>query len=83
LKDIANARDTTNTIARRVTNMRIRLVKNHIQIRIHKLRDQKQIVSQFIHESDIIQGEEAIYLNDASTKHLTLLVIPKIHILLV
>jgi hypothetical protein len=53
-------------------------VKKHIQISINKLRDGKQIIPQFIHKSDIIQGEVIIYLDDAGTKHLTLLVIPKI-----
>jgi hypothetical protein len=62
--------------------MKIRFAKKHIQISINKLRDRKHIVSQFIHKSDIIQGEEIIYLNDADTKHLTLLVILKSHILL-
>jgi hypothetical protein len=67
LKDIANERDGTNTLARRVKNMWIRLAKKHIQISINKLRDKKKIVSQFIHKSDIIQDEEVIYLDDAGT----------------
>jgi hypothetical protein len=50
---------------------------------IIKLRDRKQIVSQPVHKSDIIQGEAIIYLDDVGPKHLTLLVIPKSHILLV
>jgi hypothetical protein len=54
-----------------------------MQISIHRLRDRKQVVSQHIHKSDIIHGEMIIYLNDASTKHLTFLIIPKSHILLV
>jgi hypothetical protein len=54
LKDFTNMRDATNTLARRVKNMRIRFTKKHIQISINKLRDRKQIVSQFIHKSDII-----------------------------
>jgi hypothetical protein len=83
LKKISNARDATNTLARRIKNMRIRLVKKHTQISIIKLRDRKQVVSQPIHKSDIIQGEAIIYLDDIGTKHLTLLVIPKCHILLV
>jgi D-Tyr-tRNAtyr deacylase len=83
LKDFANMRDATNTLARRVKNMRIRFAKKHVQISINKLRDRKKIVSQFIHKSDIIQGEEVIYLDDAGTKHLTFLIIPKSHILLV
>jgi hypothetical protein len=83
LKDFANTRDATNTLARRVKNMRIRFAKKHLQISINKLRDRKQIVSQLIYRSNIIQGEVIIYLDDAGTKHLTLLVIPKSHILLV
>jgi hypothetical protein len=62
--------------------MRIRLVKKHTQTRITKLRDRKQVVSQPIHKSDIIEGEAVIYLDDAGPKHLTLLVNPKSHILL-
>jgi hypothetical protein len=58
-------------------------VKKYTQININKLRDRKQVVSQPIHKSDIIQGEVIIYLDNASTKHFTLLVIPKSHILLV
>jgi hypothetical protein len=56
--------------------------KKHIQISINKLKDRKQIVSQFIQKSDIIHGEVVIYLNDVGTKHLTLLIIPKSHTLL-
>jgi hypothetical protein len=44
LKDIANMRDVTNTLARRVKNMRIRFAKKYLQISISKLRDRKQIV---------------------------------------
>jgi hypothetical protein len=62
--------------------MRIRLAKKHTQISITKLRDRKQDVSQSIHKSDIIQGEAIIYLDDVGTENLTLLVIPKSHILL-
>jgi hypothetical protein len=51
----------------------------HTQITINKLRDRKQVVSQPIHKSNIIQGEAVIYLDDIGTKHLTLLVIPKSH----
>jgi hypothetical protein len=58
-------------------------VKKHTQISINKLRDRKQVVSQPIHKSDIIQVEVTIYLYDVGIKHLTLLVIPKSHILLV
>jgi hypothetical protein len=54
-----------------------------MQISIHKLRDKKQVVSQPIHKSDIIQGEVVIYLDDIGTKHLTILIIPKSHIPLV
>jgi hypothetical protein len=83
LENISNARDATNTLARRIKNMRIRLTKKHTQISITKPRDRKQVVSQPIYKSDIIQGEAIIYLDDAGTKHITLLVIPKSHILLV
>jgi hypothetical protein len=78
-----DARDATNTIARRIENMRIRFAKKHTQISINKLRDRKQVVSQSIHKSDIIQGEVVFYLDDIGTKHLALLIIPKSHILLV
>jgi hypothetical protein len=83
LKNISNARDATNTLARRIKNMRIRLAKKYTQISITKLRDRKHVVSQPIHKSDIIQGEAIIYLDDVDIEHLTLLVIPKSHILLV
>jgi hypothetical protein len=76
-------RDGTNTLAERIKNMRIRLAKKHTPISITKLRDRKYVVSQPVHKSDIIQGEAVIYLDDAITKHLTLLVISKSHILLV
>jgi hypothetical protein len=82
LKDFANARDATSTLARRIKNLWIRLAKKHIQISINKLRDRKQIVSQFIHKSDIIQGEVVIYLDDTGTKHFTFLAVPNGHILL-
>jgi hypothetical protein len=82
LENISNVRDATNTLARRVKNMRIRLVKKRTQISIIKLRDRKQVVSQPIYKSDIIYGEAVIYLDDAGLKHHTLLVIPKTHILL-
>ncbi len=62
--------------------MRIRFLKKHIKISIEKLRNRKHVVSQHIHKSDIIQGEAVIYLDDAGTKHLTFLIIPKSHILL-
>jgi hypothetical protein len=83
LKDLSNVRNTTKKIIRRVKNSCDRFVKKHIQISINKLRDGKKIVPKFIHKSDIIQGEMTIYFNDVSTKHLSLLVIPKSHILLV
>jgi hypothetical protein len=51
-----------------------------MQISMHKLRDKKQVVSQPIHKSNIIQYEEVIYLDDAGTEHFTFLVIPKSHI---
>jgi hypothetical protein len=41
LENISNARDATNTLARKIKNMRIRLVKKHTQISITKLRDRK------------------------------------------
>jgi hypothetical protein len=78
LENISNARDATNTLARRIKNMRIRLAKKHTQISITKLRDRKQVASQHVHKSDIIQGEAVIYLDDAGPKHLTLLIIPKV-----
>jgi hypothetical protein len=83
LKNISNVRDATNMLARRIKNMRIRLVKKHTQISITKLRDRKQVVSQPINKGDIIQGEAVIYLDDVGTKHLTLLVILKSHKLIV
>jgi hypothetical protein len=83
LKDFANTRDAINKFARRVKNMRIRFMKKHIQININKLRDRKQIISQFIHKRNIIQCEEVIYLDDVGPKHFTFLVIPNSHILLV
>jgi hypothetical protein len=83
LENIPNTRDAINTLAGRIKNMRIRLAKKHTQISITKLRDRKQIVFQPVHKSDIIQGEAVIYLDDAGPKQLTLLIIPKSHILLV
>jgi hypothetical protein len=38
--------------------------------------------TQFVHKYDIFQGKVIVYLIDSRTKQLTLLVIPKIHILL-
>jgi hypothetical protein len=58
------------------------LWKNTLKSASHSW-ETKQAVSQPVHKSDIIQGEAVIYLDDAGTKHLTLLVIPKSHILLV
>jgi hypothetical protein len=43
---------------------------------LRSFRDRKNIVSQFIYKSDIIQGEKVIYLDDIGTKHLTFLIIP-------
>jgi hypothetical protein len=83
MKNISNVRDVTNTLARRIKNMRIRLVKKHTQISITKLRDRKQVISQPINKSNIIQSEAVIYLDNDDPKHLTLLVIPKRHILFV
>jgi hypothetical protein len=68
---------------RRIKNSRIRLAKKNIQISIDQLRDREQIIPEHVYKSDIIQGEMVIYLDDAGTKHLTLLVIPKSYILLV
>jgi hypothetical protein len=82
LENLANVRNATNEIARRVKNSGARFVKKHIQISINNLRDRQQIIPQFIHKSDIIQGEVVIYLVDVGTKHFTFLVIPKSHILL-
>jgi hypothetical protein len=83
LENIPNTRDVTNTLAGRIKNMRIRLVKKYTQINITKLRDRKQVISQHVHKSDIIQDEAVIYLNDVGPKHLTILIISKSHILLV
>jgi hypothetical protein len=83
LKNIANVRDTTNMLVRRVKSMWIRLAKKHVQISINKLRDRKQIIPQLIYKSDIIQGEEVIYLDDVGTEHFTFHDIPKNHILFV
>jgi hypothetical protein len=82
-ENISNARDATNTLARKIKNVRIRLTKKHTQISTTKLRDRKYVISQPIHKSNIIQGESVIYLDDVNPKHLTPLVIPKSHILFV
>jgi hypothetical protein len=83
LKNLPNVRNAAYKLVRRIKNKRIRFVKRHIQISIDKLRDRKQIIHEPVHESNIIQGEVVIYLDDVGTNHLTLLVIPKSHILLV
>jgi hypothetical protein len=83
LKYFSKVRDATNTLVKRIKNMQIRLMKKYTQISINNLIDRKQVVSQPIHKSDIIQGETVIYLDDGGTKHFTLFVIPKSHILLV
>jgi hypothetical protein len=77
LKNLANAKNATHRLARRIKNTKARFTKKHIQISIDKLRDRKQIVPELVHKSDIIRGEEVIYLDYAGTKHLTLLVILK------
>jgi hypothetical protein len=69
LENIPNTRDATNTLAGRIKNMRIILVKKHTQISITQLRDRKQVVSQHVHKRDIIQGEAVIYLDDAGPKY--------------
>jgi hypothetical protein len=58
-------------------------MKKHIQISINKLRDRKQIVLELVDKSNIIQDKVIIYLDDAGTKHLTLVVIPKSYTLCV
>jgi hypothetical protein len=83
LKNLSNARNVTNQISRGIKNTRARFAKKHIQISIDKLGDRKPIILELVHKSNIIQGEVAIYLDDAGTKHFTALVIPKSHILLV
>jgi hypothetical protein len=83
LKIFSNTRDITNTLTRRIKNMRFRLTKKHNQISITNLRDRKQVVSQPVHKSYIIQSEAVIYLDDVGTENLILLVILKSHILLV
>jgi hypothetical protein len=83
LKNISNMRDATHTFARRIKNVRTQFAKKNTQISINNLRDRKQFLSQPIHKSNIIQGEEVIYHDDAGTEHFTFLVIPKSHILLV
>jgi hypothetical protein len=70
LKNISNVRDATNTLARRIKNMQIKFVKKHTKISITKPRDRKQVVTQPIHKSDIIQGEAIIYLDDIGIENL-------------
>jgi hypothetical protein len=43
---------------------------------------EKQIIPELIHKRNIIQGEMVIYLDNASTKHFTFLIILKSRILL-
>jgi hypothetical protein len=76
-------RNARHKLARRIKNTRTRFAKKYVQINIDKLRNRKHIIHELVHKSNIIQGEAVIYLDDAGTKHLTLLVIPKRHILLV
>jgi predicted translin family RNA/ssDNA-binding protein len=83
LKDFSKVRNDTNKLARRIKNLRTRLVKENIQISIDQLRDRKQIILELVHKSDIIQSKIVIYLDDVGIKHLTFLVIPKSHILIV
>jgi hypothetical protein len=83
LKDFSKVRNATNKLARRIKNLRTTLAKENIQISIDLLRDREQIIPKLVHKSDIIEDEVVIYLDDAGTEHLTLLVIPKSHILLV
>jgi hypothetical protein len=78
LKGFPKARNTTHKLARRVKNLQTRLAKANIQISINQLRDRKQIIPELVHKSDIIQGKIVIYLDDAGTEQLTLLVIPKV-----
>jgi predicted translin family RNA/ssDNA-binding protein len=83
LERLSKVRNATNKLARRIKILWTRLVKENIQISNDQLRDRKQIIPELVHKSDIIQGEVVIYLDDTGTEHLTFLVIPKSHILLV
>jgi hypothetical protein len=83
LKDFSKVRNDTNKLDRRIKNLRTRLVKENIQISIDQLRDRKQIILELVHKSGIIQGKIVIYLDDVGIEHLTFLVIPKSHILIV
>jgi hypothetical protein len=82
LKNLPDARNTTNKITTIIKHFRTRFAKENVQISINKLRDKQQIIPQFVHKCDIFQGEVVIYLNDSRTKHLTIRVILKSHILL-
>jgi hypothetical protein len=83
LKNIANARDATNMLARRVKNTRARLAKKYIKISIDKLRGGESRTPKLINKRNIINGEEVIYLDDVGTEHFTFFIIPKSRILLV
>jgi hypothetical protein len=78
LKDFSKARKATNKLVRRVKNLQTRLAKKNIQISIDQLRDKGKIILELVHKSDMIQGQVVIYLDDASTEHLTLLASPKV-----
>jgi polyhydroxyalkanoate synthesis regulator phasin len=82
LEILSKARNATKKLARRIKNLRTRLMKENIQISIDKLRVREQIIPELVHKGDIIQGEVVIYLDDVGIKHLSLLVIPESHILL-
>jgi hypothetical protein len=75
LIDFSKARNATNKLAKRVKNLRTRLAKKNIQISIDQLRDRKQIIPKPVYKSDIIKCEVVIYLDDAGTEHLTLLIV--------
>jgi hypothetical protein len=83
LKNLSNARNATNKFTRGIKNSRARFAKEHVQISVDLLRDREQIIPELVNKSNIIQGEVVILLDDADTKHLTFLVIPKSLILLV
>jgi hypothetical protein len=82
LKNLPNARNTTNKVTTRIKHFRTRFAKEDVQISINKLRDRQQIISQFLHKCDVFLVEVVVYLDDAGTKNFTLLVIPKSHIVL-
>jgi hypothetical protein len=83
LKDFFEVRNATNKLAIGIKNLWIRLEKENIQISIDELRDREQIIPKLVHKSDIIQGEVIIYHDNVGIEHLTLLIIPKSHMLLV